>query len=155
VVGNKVDDGLELVFFDAPEQCFELIEALVRVGGVVRADVKVVTNRVGGAGLAFDQQWIVRGSLGVGGRACLLEYAGEPKVGDAELAQGCQGCVIDVCKFTAAIFLNAAVELGRDFRIAEVAHHELVYVRSTWMIHNQSLARMMEITRRGWYILTP
>ena len=87
MVGHKVDDGLEFVFPDAFEQGAEFVESLGGVGGVIRADVKVVTDGIGGTCLALDEQGVVRGSVRVGCGARLLKHPGQPHVGDAKFAQ--------------------------------------------------------------------
>ena len=78
VVRDKVDDGFEAAFFDALEKGFEFIEPLGGVGGVVGANVKVITDGVGRSGFAFEKQWAVSGALRVGGGAGLFEYPGKP-----------------------------------------------------------------------------
>ena len=56
-------------------------------------------------------------------------------MGDAELAQRYEGGVIDVGKLTAAVFSEAAIDFGGLIGVAEMAYHELVNMRSGWMIH--------------------
>ena len=78
MVRDKVDDGFEPAFFDALKKGFEFIEPLGGVGGVVRANVKVITDGVGRSSFAFEKQWAVSGALRVGGGAGLFEYSGKP-----------------------------------------------------------------------------
>ena len=55
MVRDKVDDGFEPAFFDALKKGFEFIEPLGGVGGVVRANVKVITDGVGRSSFAFEK----------------------------------------------------------------------------------------------------
>ena len=54
MVGHEVDDGLEAVAGDAFEQGAEFIEPFSRIRGVVRADIKVIADGVGGSRLALE-----------------------------------------------------------------------------------------------------
>lgn len=130
MVGDEVDDGLEAMEFHAVEQVAELVETFVGVTGVVRADVEVVADGVGGASFAFEQCGVVCGAVGVSGGAGLFQHAGEPDVGDAECLDGCQSGGVNIVEFAAAVFGDGAVEFASFVGVAEVAHHELVDLRS-------------------------
>ena len=66
VIGDKVNDGLEAMRIDAFQEVAEFIQPFFRVIGVIRANIKVVPDGIGRAGLALDQDGLVGRAPGVG-----------------------------------------------------------------------------------------
>ena len=108
----------EAVRLAAVEQRAELVEALVRILRVVRADVEVVADRVRAAGDPLEDVRVVGGALRVGCAAGLFEHAGEPEVGEAHVERRERGGV-DVGELAAAVLREGPVGLAGLVGVAE------------------------------------
>ena len=130
MVGHKVDDHLEAVLAAAPEQTLELIQPLLGIHCVVRADIEVVLDRIGTSGNAFENVGIVRRTVRICGAASLLEHTGQPNVRESHRGDRFERGVIDLRKFSTAVFGHRAAGFAGFVDVAKGPDEKLVNDRT-------------------------
>ena len=114
----------------ALEQALELIHPLLGIHRVVRADIEVVLDRIGASRNALEDVGIIRRAVRVGSTTRLLEHAGQPNVRKAHRGDGLKRSVIDLCKFTAAVFGHRATGFAGLIGVAKGPDEKLVNDRT-------------------------
>jgi hypothetical protein len=128
VIGDEVDDDVQVMLVDAVDEFPEFVEAMGGIGGVIGADIEHIPDGEGGTGDALEEIGIIgwEGEVGVGSAGGLAEDAEKPEVGDAELVEGVECGLVEVGEFSDAILGEGSVGLVSGTEVGELAEVELI-----------------------------